>query len=208
MATVFSCPGCRVDFPVPDSLVGQQVRCPSCRKLYQSDSQGLTSPPPTEVPSTPTEAITQDELPASARVISDPLGEFISCPICDEKISGHSLVCPLCQEPVDHRPRWQRRDVVPHRSGVILSLGIFSLIMVLAAFCPVFSGVGVGLGAAAWMMGNNDLARILRGEMDPDGQMTTKSGRNCGIIGVILNTLAMLTCFALIAITTIAPRLR
>jgi hypothetical protein len=148
-----------------------------------------------------------EELPAT-RVISDPEGEYIECPMCAEMISGHALVCPFCHERVDHRARWRRRDVVPHRGSIILALGILSLVAVVASFCPPFGFLGLVLGATAWLMGNHDLARIIRGEMDPDGQSSTKAGRNCGIIAVCLNALALLACFGWWAISLAASGFR
>jgi hypothetical protein len=43
-------------------------------------------------------------------------------------------------------------------------------------------------------MGSRDLKRIRAGEMDPDGEGTTQAGWICGIVGVCLNTLALLVC--------------
>ena len=61
-----------------------------------------------------------------------------------------------------------------------------------------------GFRNAAWTMGNKDLARIYRGDMDPDGQSQTKSGRNCGIIGLILNVVLLLACVGFFAVVILA----
>jgi hypothetical protein len=57
---------------------------------------------------------------------------------------------------------------------MILVFGIISLVV-----CAPF-------GIAAWVMGNNDLAAMRRGEMDPSGEGTTQAGRICGMIATIL----------------------
>ncbi|HEY3788505.1 MAG TPA: hypothetical protein VGL71_06600, partial [Urbifossiella sp.] len=72
----------------------------------------------------------------------------------------------------ERRPR--RRWRQPHRGTTILVLGILSLVM-----CAP-------LGIAAWVMGNNDLAAMRRGEMDREGEGTTQAGRICGMISSIL----------------------
>src|SRR6516162_1553033 len=72
----------------------------------------------------------------------------------------------------ERRPR--RRWKQPHRGTLILVLGILSLVI-----CGP-------LGIAAWVMGNNDLASMRRGEMDREGEGTTQAGRICGMIACIL----------------------
>jgi hypothetical protein len=44
-------------------------------------------------------------------------------------------------------------------------------------------------------MGNNDLAEMRAGRMDPEGEGLTNAGRICGIIGTILMVVAG-CCFA------------
>jgi hypothetical protein len=83
-----------------------------------------------------------------------------------------------------------RRDWEPERGGLVLTLGILSLVCLVA--CPP---AGAGLGIAAWIMGQIDLDKIRRGQMDPNGQGPTNGGLVCGIIGTILNAVASLGCF-------------
>lgn len=82
----------------------------------------------------------------------------------------------------DDRPRRRRRraDVEPHRGTMILVLGILGI-----AMCPF-------LGPFAWMMGKGDLEKINAGEMDPEGQGTTKAGYICGIVATILLIIQLL----------------
>lgn len=63
----------------------------------------------------------------------------------------------------------------PHRGGLILTLGILSIFI---------SCLGLLFGIFAWVMANDDLAKMDRGIMDPSGRYTTHSGKTCGIIGV------------------------
>jgi hypothetical protein len=54
--------------------------------------------------------------------------------------------------------------------------------------------VGLALSIAAWVMGQNDLRKISRRAMDPEGQGQTQAGWVCGIIGTIVNGLCALGC--------------
>jgi hypothetical protein len=69
----------------------------------------------------------------------------------------------------------RRREFEPHRGGLILALGIISFFFA----APV-------LGPIAWIMGNNDLAAIRAGRMDPEGESQTNTGRICGMVSTIL----------------------
>jgi hypothetical protein len=79
----------------------------------------------------------------------------------------------------DDRPsrvrKRRRRDLEPHRGGLILALGIISFF-----FAPFI------LGPIAWILGNIDLAAIRAGRMDPEGESQTSTGRLCGMIATIV----------------------
>ncbi|MCF6310825.1 MAG: hypothetical protein L3J39_00080 [Verrucomicrobiales bacterium] len=62
----------------------------------------------------------------------------------------------------------------PHRGTLILILGILGLVV-----CQPF-------GIAAWIMANGDLKKMAAGQMDPEGESLTKTGKICGIIAVVL----------------------
>jgi hypothetical protein len=176
---------------VPDSLLGQSVRCPECGCLFQTTAEGKAIKPE------PREPVADS--PAPVPTIT-PLPNTIACLACHESIPADALRCPFCDEDprradrLDDAPnRFIRRDVVPHRGNIILLLGILSLVGIgLGVCCPLLTAFGVGVGAGAWMMGNTDLRRIANGEMDPGGEGSTNAGRICGIIGVILNGLYLL----------------
>ena len=62
----------------------------------------------------------------------------------------------------------------PHRGVLVLVLGILGLVMCFP------------LGIGAWVMGNNDLAAMSAGNMDPEGRGLTQAGKVCGMVGVLL----------------------
>ncbi len=135
----------------------------------------------------------------------------ITCPTCrgplrvPEELFGKRVQCPTCEaifiaeveeaapdgdrptavnptRYADNDPLPRRREyrpssghfLQPHRGGLVLGLGIASLV------------VCAPLGIAAWVMGNNDLAAMRRGEMDRTGEGNTQAGRICGMVASIL----------------------
>ena len=50
------------------------------------------------------------------------------------------------------------------------------------------------IGICAWVMGGRDLRKMKNKEMDPQGQGQTQAGWICGIVGTILDSLALLAC--------------
>jgi hypothetical protein len=133
------------------------------------------------------------------------------CPYCARSIPRGSVRCPHCREDFyDHDDHpligqegepWHgtgvRRDCEPHRGQVILSLGVLSVVMTLGS-CLVFPPVlGLGLGVCAWVMGQTDMPKIRRGEMDPREPGMTSAGWILGIIGTIVNGMIS-TCWGLI----------
>jgi hypothetical protein len=58
----------------------------------------------------------------------------------------------------------------PHRGGLIVTLGILGLVV--CGLC----------GIAAVIMGNQDIAEMDMGTMDPSGRSATQTGRVLGII--------------------------
>jgi len=83
-----------------------------------------------------------------------------------------------------------------HRGGLVLALGILSLVV----WCLI-------LGIVAWVMGNKDLREMDAGRMDPTGRSLTQAGRICGIIAVLLQ-LAGLTVMLLFQIPFLLMMLR
>jgi hypothetical protein len=81
----------------------------------------------------------------------------------------------------------------PHRGTLILVLGILGIF------------VCFGLGIAAWVMANADLAAMERGEMDRTGEGQTRTGKICGMIGVGLQVLVFLAWMAM-AVVFVAGR--
>ncbi len=142
--------------------------------------------------------------------------ETVTCPSCKRALrvppdlAGQEVKCPACQttfiptdEPerlptVDAAPvgsrRAARRDeyeeerpgrrrpavVADHRGVLILLLGLAPFVL-----C-------VPTGPIAWWLGNQDMADIRAGRMDPSGEGLTQVGRIMGIISTVMMLLSVL----------------
>jgi hypothetical protein len=154
MPEVLTCPSCQRKLQVPESLVGQDVQCPTCGATFLAQPGGSSAGTTRTVPRD--EPPPEREPPRSSRRDRDDY-----------------------DDDYDDRPsrvrKRRRRDLEPHRGGLILALGIISFF-----FAPLI------LGPIAWILGNIDLAAIRAGRMDPEGESQTSTGRLCGMIATIV----------------------
>jgi hypothetical protein len=191
------CPSCRRRLCLPGGLQGQLVQCPGCGQAFTATasleavrerSERDPPPGPPRRPAAP-EAV---EVPRRVNYATEE-GE-VPCPYCGEYIGQRSRRCGYCGEALEVgagglRPFWVRRDCEPHRGSLIYALGVVSVILgVLAFFLYGLSGlVALPLGASAWVMAARDLPKMEAGLMDPAGMSSTRTGRSCGIIGLVLS---------------------
>jgi hypothetical protein len=162
MLEVIECPECRRKLSMRDELLGHEVKCPSCSATFVATALHRPPPPPPV---------------AIERPAREP-----------ERRSDHDR--RRDRDDRDLRPRrdpydddYQRKK--PDRSAAVLTLGILGL----AFSCiPV---VGWVLGGIALGMGSNDLQEMERGRMTRGGEGATQGGKVCGLIAIILNTLAL-----------------
>jgi hypothetical protein len=182
MQEIISCPSCSRKLQVPESLMGQDVQCPTCGATFTANVGGAAAPSPG-----PAE-------PEKPRYDLEPGPEE------PPRRRERRRYDDDYDDDYDDRPRRRspRRDLMPHRGTTILVLGILGLVA-----CPI-------LGPFAWIMGNQDLAEIEAGRMDPEGQGTTQAGRICGMISTIIIILYVaffcLIFFIAMAGTASAPR--
>jgi len=86
-----------------------------------------------------------------------------------------------------------RSDLLPHRGGMILVMGILGIV------------ICAPLAIVAWVMGQGDLGKIRSGMMDPAGQGTTQAGMILGIVGTILFILSIVAVVLLLAAGLLLP---
>jgi hypothetical protein len=165
------CPECGKELCVRDELLGNQVRCPVCEAVFRAVI-GM-EPPPT---------------PYSIAFEPPPIrrggNQRASAPQAEIYSGAH----------LDETGPWPQRrnrapgpyDLIAHRGGIILALGIAGLIV---SSCPIAGWI---IGGLATRMGADDIGKMDRGSMDPTGRGMTNAGRICGIIAVTLSTLGCL----------------
>jgi hypothetical protein len=164
MQEIINCPGCQRKLRIPEELLGQDVQCPTCNKTFQATLEQPPAPRPRE------ESADYREEPTEKRPVRRKRRRYD-----DDYDDDYE----------DDRYRERRRDLEPHRGGMILTLGILSIVL------GIF---GLILGPLAWIFGNQDMAEIQEGRMDPDGEGSTNAGRICGIIGTILSIVWTASC--------------
>lgn len=200
MPEVVNCPKCDTKARVPEALLGREVRCPGCGEVFTAAvAPPPAASPPAEPPPTGTEAGDIDPLavreprrdaPVQARRQTDddrpPRRRRRRLDEDDDEDDDE----------VDDEDDWRgpRRDALPDRGGLVLSLGITSIVITVIGclLCGPLGLVGLGLGIPAWIMGQRDLARMRAGDMDARNRGTTYAGWVCGIVGTLLGALALL----------------
>jgi hypothetical protein len=83
----------------------------------------------------------------------------------------------------------------PHRSQLILILGILSLV------------VCMPLGILAWILGADDLKAMDAGTMDPGGRSSTEVGKVCGMISTMITAIVLSICVIMFLFGLIAAML-
>ena len=156
--------------------------------LDDSSPQLPTLPPPPESEPLRREASPPDRPSSRSGRTRDDEGdeEQIRCPVCRRKNEAAARRCYHCGERLLDSPRrsggypdrdrydddWQprrRRDTIPHRGGLVLAMGIVSLVMLV-----VFTGLGLPFGLVGWWLGQVDLRKIRDKQMDPEGEGMTR----------------------------------
>jgi hypothetical protein len=106
-------------------------------------------------------------------------------------------------EPGEHR-RWEqrfelRREVAPPRGGVLLALGILSIVVgVPSLYLVVPALLGLPLSLVAYLMADRDLLEMRAGRMDRSGRASAHAAQWCALVGFLLSALGLTVgCVAL-----------
>jgi len=182
MPEVVACPSCQRQLSVPESLLGQLVRCPACQTTFTAEAGAPPAPPPPPREDRPPEREfrrADDDYDRDRDRDRPPRRRYED------------------EDDYDRGPRRRRYEdeddydrgyARPHRGGAVLTLGILSICI----FCiPLVAWI---LGGIAIGMANTDLKEMAMRRMDRSGQGQTQAGKTCGIIGVVLGS-----CWALTA---------
>jgi hypothetical protein len=184
MPVLVACPSCGVALNVPENMIGLKVRCATCSTAFTANE-----PPPDPAPSQP---LGEDRYREGQSTADPPERGWRDDDRRDDDRPPRDY-----DDDYDTNRRYIRRDLLPHRGSMIMTMGIISIVIstVGALICGLFGGfIAIGLGITAVLMGRGDLRQIDAGSMDPDGRGQTKSGIICGIVGMVLGTLIVLLC--------------
>jgi hypothetical protein len=171
MAEIITCPKCERKLQVPEPFLGQTVQCPECRHQFVAQLSAVSATP---MPAPAASAGGSGSGQQKPRRFEDD-DEEADFDVRRRRRRG------IDDEDDDfpRRPRFYG-DQAPHRGGLILALGLVSLVGGFA-FC-----VPVVLGPIAWILGSIDLRAMRDGHLDPAGEGMTRSGQICGIISTLL----------------------
>jgi hypothetical protein len=179
MDNLTSCPSCNRPLRVPDSLVGQTVKCPGCGENFSAVlHEEAPAPPPRRSAPEPEHFAEKDRRDEDRPVRRRYRDEEDDRPrrYRDE------------DDDEDDRPRRRRRRYVEHRGTLILVLGV----------CAWFVAP-IPCGPVAWFMGSADLKEMAAGRMDPEGEGQTRAGMILGIVSTILALIGILIACSVIA---------
>lgn len=126
MSTIVDCPSCERKLRVPDELLGEKVKCPTCGGTFDAvrpSSAPAPAPasqpaPAFEATSSPGEPAAADSEPSLAPAVDAPPPEppapakrpwrlpvresdLIPCPYCGERIHKNAARCRYCDEYLD-----------------------------------------------------------------------------------------------------------
>src|SRR4051812_46606063 len=104
MPSVIVCPACRNSLRLPDHLLGQRVRCPTCGEAFQSESARPTPVPAAAAPapSAPAPEPPRPEPPPAAP--SSPFGFSLNLSLDDPSPAPASSADPSAPAAVPRTP--------------------------------------------------------------------------------------------------------
>jgi predicted Zn finger-like uncharacterized protein len=173
MPITINCKHCLRQLQVQEAHLGKQVRCPACQQIFTA-----VAPPPAE----PEEVVSD----ISAFEVPEPP----AVPVTPARPSQRRQP----QDSLDFESETRRRpeeddeeqagDVKPHRGGVILTMGILTLVF--AFCCPPICWIIGGIGEN---MAGKDLRMMSLRQMDRSGRSMTQTGKTLMGVGIALSIL-------------------
>lgn len=167
MPIEFPCTHCGKVLRVPDEHLGKKARCPACQSINLIR---------TESPMGVNQARQSYQDPPVP-----PLNTF-AAPQQDIQYSSKNPYEATAYQSFSH--------LAPHRGGLVLTLGIISLV------CNFFLVPGI----LAWVFGSSDLKQMKAGLMNREGESLTMVGMILGIVMTVLPLLGILFYIAMIVI--------
>lgn len=165
MSIEFQCKQCQSTLRVPSEHAGKQAKCPKCEFINM-------------IPMSTIAPVDSANAGGTGDAFTQPPSDF-SQPK-SETTGGN----PYQSTTTGGAPQYTEA----HRGGLILALGIISIVG-----CNCFLVPGI----LAWILGAGDLSKIKAGRMDPSGESLTRVGMILGIVSTGLAILVGLFYFAM-----------
>jgi hypothetical protein len=199
MKNIVSCPECRRALQVPEDFFGRTVQCPDCKHMFAAKPPdapiAITSVHAEPSPPTVPAAVP----PSHGELVPPSHGELVPRPPRqwhdDDDMDAH--------DPEDMRIGHRMDSGAPDRGGIILALGIVSLVLASISFIlyivPVWI-VPLVVGIFGWVMGQRDLRAIRERRMQQSGHVMTLVGMILSIVGVGISVCVGLFSCSMLAI--------
>ena len=125
MAEIIHCPKCQRPLQVPENFFGQTVQCPECRHLFTAVSESVSPQPPatSAAPAKSKPAYDDDLYDDDHRRRRDSYDDFE-----DDRPRRDRYDDDDIRYDEFARPQRIRTDFVSHRGGLIMAIGLVSLI--------------------------------------------------------------------------------
>ena len=170
MSSIVSCPECHRALQVPDDFFGRTVQCPDCKRSFEAQRP---------------DAAIQAEAPKPSADAAPPAWDT---PAPEER--RRSERDDDEDDELGDRSRVRRRYDGPERGGIILALGIVSLVVgmlsLMIYIIPMWL-IPLGVGIVGWIMGQRDLRAMRQANPDPSQHVMTLIGMILSIVGVAMS---------------------
>jgi hypothetical protein len=180
MKTIVTCPECRRALQVPEDFFGKSVQCPDCKHAFvaQSPEAAVQITSTTAAPAAPKPAAMQAAVPDTPEEWEEPTR-------AEKRRRSERDDDDDDLEDMRLGRRASRGD--PDRGGMILALGIVSLVLAFFSFMlyilPIWL-IPLVCGIFGWVLGHRDLKAMKLGTMDSSNQVLTLVGMILSIVGV------------------------
>ena len=171
MSIEFQCKQCQSTLRVPSEHAGKQAKCPKCEFINM-------------IPMSTIAPVDSANAGGTGDAFTQPPSDF------SQPKSQTTDGNPYQSTTTGGAPQYTEA----HRGGLILALGIISIVGCNCCLVP---------GILAWILGAGDLSKIKAGRMDPSGESTTRVGMILGIVSTGLAILVGLFYFAMMALSVV-----
>jgi len=173
MPITIHCKSCQRPLQVQEAHLGKQVRCPACQQIFTA-----AAPPPAE-PEEVVPDVSAFEIPEPPDASVTPARPSQRRPPQDS-LDFESETRRRPEENDEEQPE----DVKPHRGGILLTMGILTLVF--AFCCPPICWIIGGIGEN---MAGKDLRMMSLRRMDRSGRGLTQTGKTLMGVGIALSIL-------------------